>query len=109
MLQTPPRRVAALVERGIARWQLRDAARPLAFDPIEASDIWLRHMRYMLYSPEGLGQPATVNMCFSVVTGGLQCPSRITALNLRTDPSCSFCGYTHAPILSQARVAWEAR
>ena len=30
MLQTPPRRVAALVERGITRWQMRDAARSLA-------------------------------------------------------------------------------
>ena len=58
MLQTPPRRVAALVERGITRWQLCDAARSLAFDPIEAPDIWLRHMRCMLYSPKGLGQPA---------------------------------------------------
>ena len=44
MLQTPPRRVAALVERGITRWQLRDAARCLPFDPIEAPDIWLRHI-----------------------------------------------------------------
>ena len=31
MLQTPPRRVAASVERGITRWQMRDAARSLAF------------------------------------------------------------------------------
>ena len=45
MLQTPPRRVAALVERGITRWQMRDAGRCLDFDPIEAPDIWLRHMR----------------------------------------------------------------
>ena len=57
------------------------------------------------------------------------CPSRMRALDLRTDPSCSFCGYAqgtfahqwyacpgkfpiasrreHAPILSQARVAWD--
>ena len=89
MLQRPPRRVAALVERGITRWQM-DAARSLASDPSEAPDIWLRHMRYMLYSPKGLGQPAKVNMYFSMVTGGLLCPSRMTALHLRTDPSCSF-------------------
>ena len=129
MLQTPPRRVAALVERGITRWQMRDAPRSLAFDPSEAPDIWLRHMLHMLYSPNGLGQPAKVNMYFSMVTGGLICPSRMTALNFRTDPSCSFCGYAqgtfahqwyacpgmfpiasrreHAPILPQARVAWD--
>ena len=71
MLQTPPRRVAALVERGITRWQMRDAARSLAVDPSEAPDIWLRHMRYMWYSPKSLGQPAKVNMYFSLVTGGL--------------------------------------
>ena len=87
MLQTPPRRVAALVERGITRWQMRDAARSLAFDPIEAPDIWLRHMRYMLYSPKSIGQLAKVNMYFSMVTGGLICPCRMTAVNLRTDPS----------------------
>ena len=90
MLQTPPRRVAALVERGITRCQMRDAARSLAFDPSEAPDIRLRHMRHMLYSPKGLGQPAKVNVYFSMVTGGLLCPSRMTALHLRTDPSCSF-------------------
>ena len=55
MLLTPPRRVAALVERGITRWQMRDVARSLAFDPSEAPDSWLRHMRYMLYSRKGLG------------------------------------------------------
>ena len=118
-----------MVERGITRRQLRDASRSLAFDPSEAPDIGLRHMRYMLYSPKGLGQPARVNMYFSIVTGGFQCLSRMTALNFRTDPSCSFCGYAqgtfahqwyacpgmfpiasrheHAPILSQARVVWE--
>ena len=47
------------------------AARSLAFDPSEASDIWLRHMRYMMYPPKGLGLPAKVNMYFSMVTGGL--------------------------------------
>ena len=61
MLQTPPRRVAAVVERGITRWQMRDAARSLAFDPSEAPDTWLRHVSYMLYSPKGLGQLAKVN------------------------------------------------
>ena len=108
---------------------MRDAARSLAFDPSGAPDIWLRHMRYTLYSPKGLGQPAKVNMYFSMVTGGLICPSRMTALNLRTNPSYSFCGYAqgtfahqwypcagmfliasrreHVPILSQARVAWD--
>ena len=128
MLQTPQRRVAALVERGITRWQVRDAARSLAFDPFEARDIWLRQMRYMLYSPKGLGQLAKVKMYFYLVTGCLICRSQMTALNLRTDPSCSFCGYAqgtfahqwhacpgmipiasrreHAPILSHARVTW---
>ena len=121
-----PRRVAALVESGITRWQLRDAARSLAFEPDEAPNIWLRHMRHML-SPKGLGQPAQINF-FSLVTGGLKCPSRMTELDLSDDPSCSFCGYAqgtfaqwyacpgmypiacreHAPILSQAREAWDS-
>ena len=63
-------------------------------DPIEATNIWLRHMQDMLYSPSGLGQPAEVNMYFSLVRGGLKCPSRMTALHLSNDPSCSFCVYT---------------
>ena len=50
VLQTPPRRVAALVEIGITRWQLRDAARSLALDPIEAPDIWLRHALHVVFA-----------------------------------------------------------
>ena len=54
LLHTPPRRVAALL----------DAARSLAFEADEAPNIWLRHMRHMLYSSKGLGQPAKINMYF---------------------------------------------
>ena len=74
-------------------------------------------------------KPWTFGFVTCVTCGGLKCPSRMTALNLRTDPSCFFCGYAqgtfahqwyacpgmfpiasrreHAPILSQARVAWS--
>ena len=56
--------------------------------------------RFIITSHACLGQPAKVNMFFSMVTGGVIGPNRMTALNLRTDPSCSFCGYAARHVCS---------
>ena len=97
MLQTPPLRVVALVEREITRWQMRDAARSLVFDPLEGPDIWLRHVRYMLHLfTERPWSACESQHVFLHGHGRLR-----MALNLRTDPSCSSSGYARGTFAHQ--------